>query len=295
MCLRATGGKEYKVYMKTIELSNGMLMPSIGLGTINQFSEQIENNVAFAIQNGYRLIDTANRYTNEKSVGRGIKKSEISRNEIFIETKLAPTFYETKDAIDKTLERLGVDYVDLMLLHHPLNNYIVGYQMMEKAYQEGKIKALGLSNFSIEQIQEILDHCTIKPVVMQVECHPYYPADKVRDFCNQNGITLQSWFPLGHGDSGLLNEELFKKLAAKYHKTTSQIILKWHTQMGFSAVPGSRNENHILENIDLFDFDLTAQEMSEIEKLNKHQPFYQVTQESQHKLSTTIPDVDGEK
>ena len=182
-----------------------------------------------------------------------------------------------------------------MLLHHPLNNYIAGYQMMEKAYKEGKIKALGLSNFKVEQIQEILDICEIKPVVMQIECHPYYPAEKVKDFCFEKGIILQSWYPLGHGINELLNEPLFKALAIKYHKTTSQIILKWHTQMGFSAVPGSRSANHILENIELFDFVLTNEEMHEIAKLNKHCPFYQITEKSQHILATTIPDVDGEE
>jgi diketogulonate reductase-like aldo/keto reductase len=278
-----------------IKLSNGIIMPAIGFGTIGQTGKQIENNVAFALQNGYRLIDTANRYVNEKSVGRGIKKSGLKRKDFFIETKLAPTFYETEDAIDKTLERLGVDYIDLMLLHHPLNNYIAGYKMMEKAYKEGKIKSLGLSNFKIEQIQEILNVCEIKPVVMQVECHPYYPAEKVRDFCTENGITLQSWYPLGHGSNELLNEPLFKLLATKYHKTTSQIILKWHTQMGFSAVPGSKSTNHILENIDLFDFTLTNEEMHEIEKLNKHQPFYQSTKKTQHMLATTVPNVDDEQ
>lgn len=281
--------------MKTIQLSNGMKMPCIGYGTIGQSGKQIENNVAFALQNGYRLIDTANRYVNEKSVGRGIQKSQVKREDIFIETKLAPTFYETSDAIDKTLERLNVEYIDLMLLHHPLNNYIAGYKLLEKAYKEGKIKALGLSNFSIEQIQEILDICEVKPVVMQVECHPYYPAEKVRDFCQQNGITLQSWYPLGHGNSDLLNDELFKSLATRYHKTTSQIILKWHTQMGFGAVPGSRNHDHILDNINLFDFTLTDEDMKQIAKLNKHQPFYQATEKSRHMLASTIPDVDHEE
>ena len=129
---------------------------------------------------------------------------------------------------------------------------------------------------------------------MQIECHPYYPAEKVKDFCFENGIILQSWYPLGHGSNELLNEPLFKALAIKYHKTTSQIILKWHTQMGFSAVPGSRSANHILENIELFDFVLTNEEMHEIAKLNKHCPFYQITEKSQHILATTIPDVDGE-
>ena len=259
--------------MRIIELSNGVKMPIIGFGTIGQFGKQVEDNVSFALQNGYRLIDTANRYTNEKSVGRGISKSGLDRKEIFIETKLAPTFYEKSNAV----------------------NYIAGYQMMEKAYKEGKIKALGLSNFKVEQIQEILDICEIKPVVMQIECHPYYPAEKVKDFCFENGIILQSWYPLGHGSNELLNEPLFKALAIKYHKTTSQIILKWHTQMGFSAVPGSRSANHILENIELFDFVLTNEEMHEIAKLNKHCPFYQITEKSQHILATTIPDVDGEE
>ena len=281
--------------MRIIELSNGVKMPIIGFGTIGQFGKQVEDNVSFALQNGYRLIDTANRYTNEKSVGRGISKSGLDRKEIFIETKLAPTFYEKSNAVEQTLERLGVEYIDLMLLHHPLNNYIAGYQMMEKAYKEGKIKALGLSNFKVEQIQEILDICEIKPVVMHIECHPYYPAEKVKDFCFENGIILQSWYPLGHGSNELLNEPLFKALAIKYHKTTSQIILKWHTQMGFSAVPGSRSANHILENIELFDFVLTNEEMHEIAKLNKHCPFYQITEKSQHILATTIPDVDGEE
>lgn len=167
-------------------------MPMIGFGTIGQSGKILEENVSFALKNGYRLIDTVNRYVNEKSVGRGIKKSGLNREDVFIETKLAPPFDEMEDAIDKTLERLGVDYIDLMLLHHPLNDYIKGYKMMEKAYQEGKIKALGLSHFSIEQIQEILAICEVKPVVMQVECHPYYPAEKVKDFCGSHGITLQS-------------------------------------------------------------------------------------------------------
>lgn len=277
-----------------IILNNKQKMPAIGFGTIGQFAQQVEDHVCFALQNGYRLIDTANRYTNEKSVGRGIKKSKIKREEIFIETKLAPTFYDKEDAIDKILERLGVDYIDLMLLHHPLNDYIHGYQMMEKAYKEGKIKSLGLSNFSVEQIQEILDICEVKPVVMQLECHPYYPGEKVREFCQKQGIVLQSWYPLGHGSQDLLNESLFKELALKYHKTVSQIILRWHIQMGFSAVPGSKNQQHILENRDIDDFELSQEEMNEIAKLNKHETFYHVTEKSKHMLSTTIPDVDGE-
>ena len=281
--------------MRIIELSNCVKMPIIGFGTIGQFGKQVEDNVSFALQNGYRLIDTANRYTNEKSVGRGIKRSGIDRSQIFIETKLAPTFYENNDAIDKTLERLDVEYIDLMLLHHPLNNYVAGYKQMEKAFKEGKIKALGLSNFSVEQIQEILDICEVKPVLMQVECHPYYPAEKVKDFCDKNHITLQSWYPLGHGNHEMLNEDIILQLSKKYNKTPSQIILRWHVQMGFSAVPGSKSKDHISQNIDIFDFHLSDQELNDISFLNKHQPFYQVTEKSKHILSTTVPDVDGEE
>lgn len=281
--------------MEVFKLENGINMPVIGFGTIKQFGTQIEDNVSFALKNGYRLIDTANRYTNEKSVGRGIKKSGLKREEVFIETKLAPTFYEKEDAVDQTLERLGVDYIDLMLLHHPLNDYIAGYKLMEKAYQEGKIKSLGLSNFSINEIKEILEVCTVKPVVMQIEAHPYYIDEKVKEFCEENGIRLQAWFPLGHGNSDLLSEPLFKELALKYHKSVSQIILRWHIQMGICPMPGSKSSEHILENIDLFDFELTDDEMKQIEKLNKHEPFYHATKESRHMLATTIPDVEGEE
>lgn len=281
--------------MEVFKLENGINMPVIGFGTIKQFGTQIEDNVSFALKNGYRLIDTANRYTNEKSVGRGIKKSGLKREEVFIETKLAPTFYKKEDAVDHTLERLDVNYIDLMLLHHPLNDYIAGYKLMEKAYQEGKIKSLGLSNFSIKEIKEILEVCTVKPVVMQIEAHPYYIDEKVKEFCEENGIRLQAWFPLGHGNSDLLSEPLFKKLALKYHKSVSQIILRWHIQIGICPMPGSKSSEHILENIDLFDFELTDDEMKQIEKLNKHEPFYHATKESRHMIATTIPDVEGEE
>ena len=130
---------------------------------------------------------------------------------------------------------------------------------------------------------------------MQLECHPYYPAEKVREFCKEQGMTLQSWYPLGHGNQQLLNEELLMNLANRYHKTVGQIILRWHVQMGFGAVPGSKSKNHILENIDIFDFTLADDEMKQIASLNKHQPFYQVTEKSKHILATTIPDVEGEK
>ena len=270
-----------------ILLNNGVKMPKLGYGTIAQFGEQIEDNVAFALNNGYRLIDTANRYGNEVEVGRGIKKSGVDRKDIFLLTKLGPTLYENNQAIDETLKRLDVDYIDMMLLHHPVNNYMYAYKMLERAYKEGKIKAIGLSNFPVEKIQEILDNCEIVPTMMQCECHPYYPAEHVIDFLKEKGIAVQSWFPLGHGSKDLLNDDVIVSLAQKYNKTTAQIILRWHYEMGFSFVPGSKSFEHIKENAEILDFELTQEDMDLIATINKHEPFYKVTVESLHRLATT--------
>ena len=262
-------------------------MPQLGFGTINQFGEQITDNVAFALNHGYQLIDTANRYGNEVEVGKGLKKSGLPRESYFLETKLGPTLYENDNAIDDTLKRLDVDYIDLMILHHPVNNYIYAYKMLEKAYKEGKLRAIGISNFPVEKIQEILDQCEIVPAVMQVECHPYYPAEKVKPFCDEKGIRLQAWFPLGHGNANLLNDPVIVKFAEKYNKSTVQVIIRWHIQMGFGLVPGSKSYAHIEDNAKVFDFALTEEEMAEIATLNKHEPFYHVTEESLHRMAVT--------
>lgn len=273
--------------MSIIVLNNGVKMPQLGYGTIMQFGEQITDNVAFALNNGYKLIDTANRYGNEVEVGLGLKKSGLKREDYFLETKLGPTLYEKNDAIDGTLERLGVDYIDLMILHHPVNNYINAYTMLEKAYKAGKLHAIGISNFPVEKIQEIIDQCEIVPAVMQVEAHPYYPAEKVKAFCDEKGIKLQAWYPLGHGNADLVNDPVFVSLAEKYGKSTVQVILRWHLQMGFGFVPGSKSHGHIKENAEILDFELTAEEMDRIAALNKHEPFYKVTLESLQRMATT--------
>lgn len=273
--------------MSVIKLNNGVEMPQLGFGTIMQFGEQITDNVAFALNSGYKLIDTANRYGNEVEVGLGLKKSGLKREEYFLETKLGPTLYENDRAIDDTLKRLDVDYIDLMLLHHPVNNYIHAYKMLEKAYKAGKLRAIGISNFPVEKIGEILNQCEVVPAVMQVEAHPYYPAEKVKAFCDGKGIRLQAWYPLGHGNADLIHDPVFVKLGEKYRKSTVQIILRWHLQMGFGFVPGSRSTEHIRENAEIFDFELTAEEMELIATLNKHEPFYKVTPESLQRLATT--------
>ena len=273
--------------MSELILNNGIAMPQLGFGTIQQFGEQITDNVAFALNNGYKLIDTANRYGNEVEVGLGLKKSGLKREKYFLETKLGPTLYENDGAIDGTLKRLGVDYIDLMILHHPVNNYIYAYKMLEKAYKAGKLRAIGISNFPVEKIQDVLDNCEVVPAVMQVEAHPYYPAELVKDFCEKKGIKLQAWYPLGHGNADLINDPVFAKLAEKYGKSAVQIILRWHIQMGFALVPSSKSFAHIKENAEIFDFELTADEMALIATLNKHEPFYKVTPESLQRMATT--------
>lgn len=272
---------------KTVTLNNGVPLPLLGYGTIGQNGVDLISNIDFALHNGYQLIDTANRYGNETEVGKGLKKSGLKREDYFLETKLGPTLYENENAIDDTLARLNTDYIDLMLLHHPVNNYIHAYKMLEKAYHQGKLRAIGISNFPVEKIQEILDQCEITPALMQVEAHPYYPAEKVKPFCEEKNIHLQAWYPLGHGNTGMLNDPVFVRLAEKYGKSTAQMILRWHIQMGFAIVPGSKSHTHIAENADIFDFALTEEEMNDIAALNKHEPFYKVTKESLERLATT--------
>ncbi|CVH77693.1 Glyoxal reductase [Clostridiales bacterium CHKCI006] len=174
-----------------------------------------------------------------------------------------------------------------MILHHPVNHYLYAYGMLEKAYQEGKLKAIGLSNFPVDKIQEILDHCKIPPMVMQVEGHPYYPAEACHEFCDAHDIKLQCWFPLGHGSQELLNDPVVVELAKAHDRTPAQIVLRWHVQMGFTPMPGSRSEGHIAENAKIFDFSLTEEEMQKMAGINRHTPFYKVTPESLARLATT--------
>lgn len=269
-----------------IVLNNGYAIPQLGFGTIGQSGQDITDNVSFALNHGYELIDTANRYGNETEVGRGLKASGLKREDYFVETKLGPTLYENDAAIDDTLKRLDTPYIDVMLLHHPVNNYIHAYKMLEKSYEQGKIRAIGISNFPVEKIQEILDQCDVVPAIMQVECHPYYPAEAVKSFCDEKGIRLQSWYPLGHGNADLLHDAVIEKIAVKHHKSTVQVILRWHLQMGFGFVPGSHSKEHIQANAEIFDFRLDDTDMQAIAGLNKHQPFYHVTKESLQRLAT---------
>ena len=281
--------------MEFATLNNGLKMPMAGIGTFLLSPDEAEASVLAALEDGYRLIDTANAYVNEKAVGRAMKKSGLKREEIFLETKLWPSFYEDDNAVDKTLERLGTEYIDLLLIHQPAGNYVAGYRQMEKAYKEGKVKAIGLSNFNQAQIEEILGLCQVKPAVLQTEVHPYFQEQELKSFLSKEGMVIQAWYPLGHGDKALLEEPLFTELGKKYGKTNAQVILRWHIQDGNIVIPGSKNPAHIKDNFDLFDFSLTDEEMAKIAALDKNTRYYTSTPEMLEMYAKTVPDVDGQK
>ena len=281
--------------MEFVTLNNGVKMPMAGIGTFLLTPDEAEASVLSALQCGYRLIDTANAYLNEKAVGRAMKASGLPREEIFLETKLWPAFYEQEDAVEKTLERLGTDYIDLLLIHQPAGNYIAGYKQMEKAYKAGKVRAIGLSNFTPTMIQEILDVCEVKPAVLQTEVHPYYQEKKMKEFLAAAGMVIQAWYPLGHGDKALLQESIFTKLGEKYHKSNAQIILRWHLQAGNIVIPGSKNPDHIRANFDLFDFELTGEEMERIGALDRNKRYYTSTPAMLKKYAEMVPPVDEQK
>lgn len=271
-------------------LNNKVEIPQIGLGTFMIEPKDAEVSVREALKMGYRLIDTANAYVNERAVGRGIKASGVERSEIFVSTKLWPSEYKNENAIDEALERLGLDYIDLLFLHQPAGNYLAGYKMLEKAYKEGKIKAIGVSNFEGKYIEEILTKFEIKPQVIQVEAHPYYTQDELRKTLDKYDIKLMSWYPIGHGDKKLIEENVFKELGQRYNKTPIQIILRWHIQMGFIVIPGSKNIEHIKDNLDILDFELTKDEMNEISKIDKNVRYYNRTDEQLEHFANWKPE-----
>ena len=264
--------------METITLNNGMTCPVIGIGTFMLSPEEAQNSVREALRMGYSLVDTANAYVNERACGRGMRESGVSRSQVFLSTKLWPSEYENEHAVEETLERLGVDYVDLLYIHQPAGNWLAGYRQLEKAVREGKAKAIGISNFEGKYLEELEKKWEIVPQFIQVEAHPYYTQSEMRKTLDKYGIRLMSWYPLGHGDKALLQEPVFTKLGEKYGKTSAQIILRWHTQMGFAVIPGSRNVEHIRDNLNILDFTLTKEEMAEIAGLDRNVRYYHRTE-----------------
>lgn len=282
--------------MEYLKLNNDVKMPVEGLGTFLMSPAEAEAASLAALEAGYEHIDTANAYMNEKAVGRAIAKSGVARDKIFVSTKLWPSVYEAGDAaIEGTLNRLGLDYVDMLILHQPVGNYLAAWKTMEKASKEGKVRALGLSNFPQEKIAEVIDHAEIKPQLVTVECHPYFAQSDLREYLSQYGIVIEAWYPLGHGDKGLKEEPVFTKLAERYGKTAAQVILRWHVQMGTSIIPGSKNPMHIADNADIFYFELTDEEMAEIAKLDGTEKYYEATEEALAGYLAIKPDFDAQE
>lgn len=282
--------------MEYLKLNNGVEMPVEGLGTFLMTPAEAEAASLAALEAGYEHIDTANAYMNEKAVGRAIAKSGVDREKLFVSTKLWPSVYEAGDAaVDGTLARLGLEYVDMLILHQPVGDYLAAWKTMEKAYRDGKVRALGLSNFPQDKIAEVIEAAEIKPQLVTVECHPYFAQTELRGFLEPYGIVIEAWYPLGHGDAALQAEPVFTELAGKYGKTPAQVILRWHTQMGTSIIPGSKNPQHIADNADIFDFTLTDEEMARIAELDGTKKYYKATEEALAGYLAVKPDFDSQE
>lgn len=263
-------------------LNNGVEMPRFGIGTFNVPGDSTAcDAVAFALANGYRHIDTAHAYRVERGVGKAIKESGIPREQIWVTSKLWPSEYgegKTLEAIDKMLERLDLKYIDLLYVHQPMGNWRRAWRDMEKAVKVGKVKALGISNFDAADslYNAAIEFAEIKPAVLQIECHPYAQRNYWQNKAKDDHIQLECWYPLGGAASNgiLFKDPVLIGIAKAHGKTPAQIILRWHIQKGFSVIPGATDHGYITENIDIFDFSLTQEEMDRINKLNKEERFF---------------------
>lgn len=268
-----------------VTLNNGCQIPQFGLGVYMINGDQAtEEACSQALALGYRHIDTAHAYQNERGVGAAVRKSGIPREEIWITSKLWPSEYgegKTMEAIDKMLGRLDTDYIDLLLLHQQFGDYLGAWKDMEKAVQAGKVKAIGLSNFESDRLEEVLEAAAIKPAVLQVECHPYYQQNALKDRIKDYGTKIESWYPLGHGDAGLLNDPVIVSIAKRHGKKPAQVILRWHLQEGNIIFPKTTNRDHMKENLEIFDFELTDDEMKDMQELDKDMRYFTMGLEEQ--------------
>ncbi|MCY1106912.1 aldo/keto reductase [Shouchella clausii] len=262
--------------MKMVTLNNGVNMPQLGFGVWQVPDEEATPAVAKALEVGYTSIDTAMIYKNEAGVGKAIKESGIDREKLFITTKVwnADQGYEqTLKAFDASLERLGLDYIDLYLIHWPTphyDQYIETYKALEKLYSDGRVRAIGVCNFDIEHLERLLDECDVTPVLNQVECHPYFAQNELKDFCAKHNIYVEAWSPLDQGGE-VLTDEVVEKIAKAHGKTTAQVVLRWHLQNNTIVIPKSVTPSRIEENFDLFDFELSNEEMDAINRLDRNQ------------------------
>lgn len=282
-------------------LNNGVKMPQFGFGTfmLDDNNGEAYNAVLTALQSGYRHIDTAHAYGNERSVGRAIKDSGIPRKEIWVTSKLWPNEYGegiTSKALDKMLERLDVDYIDLVYLHQPAGDVNGAWKDLEKALKSGKVRAIGISNFDKDEelFKSFMKTAEMKPQIMQLECHPYAQRKYWQKQLKKHNIQQENWYPLGGRQSNglLLQDEVINEIAKVHNKSAAQIIIRWHIQKGFSVIPGASNPDYIKENIDVFDFSLSKKEMKKIEALNTEKRIFDVPfeQQKENYLKTIITD-----
>jgi len=272
-----------------LEMNNKLKIPQFGFGVFTiKDNDEAEKCCLEAFKLGYRHIDTAHLYGNEKGVGEAIRKSGIPRDQIFLTSKIWHNECGegiTTKAIERMLKRLNQEYVDLLLIHWPLGDYIGAWKDMEKAVQEGKVKSIGLSNFFGKHLEDILKIAKIMPVVDQVECHPYAPCDDLRKELDKINCYIEAWSPIGRGNSQLLNEPILIEIAKKYNKTVAQVILRWHIEKGNIVFPKSSNPKHIKENFEIFDFKLTHEEIDKINSLKSKPIFTAEFEEKLKKLS----------
>lgn len=273
---------EFNIEAGTVLLNNGIEMPILGIGTYALSQSEAENSVYWALQDGYRLIDTAHIYGNEEGVGRGIQRAidegVVTREEVFVTTKMWTSDYENGDAaVNESLKRLGLDYIDLMILHHSQPGADVeAYTAMEAAVKDGRLRSIGLSNYyTPEDFNRLISETTICPVLLQNETHLYFQGDEMKEHLAQYGTILESWFPFGgRGNTQLLfNDPTVVAIANAHNKTSAQVILRWHLQAGNVAIPGSSSKDHIQENFDIFDFALSEDEMQQLSELNRNERF----------------------
>jgi 2,5-diketo-D-gluconate reductase A len=264
----------------SVQLSDGFRMPQLGLGVFLMSDIAVcESSVKAALLAGYRLIDTAIAYRNERAVGRGIRGSGVAREEIFLTTKLWASHYRYEKAgvaIAESVERLGSGYLDLMLLHQPVGDIAGAWRAMEEAVDQGLVRSIGVSNFTVSDLEDLLPRARITPVVNQVELHPYWQQAELLPFLSSHGIVAEAWYPLGHGSKSLLSEPAVLAAAERHAKSPVQIILRWHIQRGFVAIPKSTDPDHIAANIDVFDFVLAPDEMSAIDALGRDRPMFRM-------------------
>ena len=257
--------------MKEVRLNNGVMMPAIGFGVFQRPAHETERAVTDALEVGYRMIDTAASYFNEQQVGDAIRHSGLKREDLFITTKLWVQDYEYEDALrafDKSMRLLGLDYLDLWLLHKPYGNYYAAWRAAERLYREGRIRAIGVTSFSSERLQDLFLHNEVKPMVNQLETHPFFQQKAANIFLQQEGIQHQAWAPFAEGKNDIWNNAVLKTIAERHGKTVASVVLRWLNQRNVVVIPKSVHRERMAENLNIFDFSLTDEEMAAIARLD---------------------------